>query len=121
VGNFWLDACEPDLSPEAAARAVYAAGPAAEAVDRPHSRHDVPAPVKVLAIRGLHPSGDESWHGNPAPTTVEDTPGGRPRQVRALVDPDAGGDVHLLLGCLVPVVLLELLTECYFYPWNVGI
>jgi len=33
VGNFWLDACEPGLSPEAAARAVYAAGPAAEAVN----------------------------------------------------------------------------------------
>jgi alpha-D-xyloside xylohydrolase len=33
VGNFWLDACEPGLSPEAAARAVYAAGPAAEAAN----------------------------------------------------------------------------------------
>ncbi|MGW3409705.1 glycoside hydrolase family 31 protein [Streptomyces sp. NPDC000888] len=31
VGCFWLDACEPDLPSEAAARAVYAAGPAAEA------------------------------------------------------------------------------------------
>jgi alpha-D-xyloside xylohydrolase len=27
VASFWLDACEPDLTPELAARAVYAAGP----------------------------------------------------------------------------------------------
>ncbi|MFJ8019480.1 TIM-barrel domain-containing protein [Streptomyces sp. NPDC096311] len=30
VTAFWLDACEPDLPPERAARAVYAAGPAAQ-------------------------------------------------------------------------------------------
>ncbi|MFC5665221.1 TIM-barrel domain-containing protein [Kitasatospora misakiensis] len=30
VTSFWLDACEPDLTPDVAERAVYAAGPAAE-------------------------------------------------------------------------------------------
>jgi alpha-D-xyloside xylohydrolase len=33
VACFWLDACEPDLPSELAARAVYAAGPAAEAAN----------------------------------------------------------------------------------------
>src|SRR3954468_877291 len=33
-------------------------------------------------------------------------PGGRPRQVSALANPDASGGGHLLLGCLVPLVLL---------------
>ena len=53
MGNFWLDACEADLSPEAAERAVYAAGPAAEAANLYPLLH------RRAVADGLRASGDD--------------------------------------------------------------
>ncbi|WP_406350039.1 glycoside hydrolase family 31 protein [Streptomyces sp. NBC_01597] len=53
VGSFWLDACEPDLTPEVAERAVYAAGPAAEAA------HLYPLLHTRAVADGLRAAGDD--------------------------------------------------------------
>ncbi|MER5935774.1 glycoside hydrolase family 31 protein [Streptomyces sp. NPDC001928] len=53
VSCFWLDACEPDLSREAAERAVYAAGPASEAA------HLYPVLHTRAVAEGLAKAGDD--------------------------------------------------------------
>ncbi|MER5182257.1 TIM-barrel domain-containing protein [Streptomyces sp. NPDC002896] len=53
VSCFWLDACEPDLSREVAERAVYAAGPAAEAA------HLYPVLHTRTVAEGLAEAGDD--------------------------------------------------------------
>ncbi|MBA2950127.1 glycoside hydrolase family 31 protein [Streptomyces himalayensis] len=53
VSCFWLDACEPDLTREVAERAVYAAGPAAEAA------HLYPVLHTRTVAEGLAEAGDD--------------------------------------------------------------
>ncbi|MFE9021380.1 TIM-barrel domain-containing protein [Streptomyces sp. NPDC007808] len=91
VGCFWLDACEPDLPREVADRAVYAAGPAAEAANLYpllHTRavadglraagEDRPLSLVRSAWAGSQRHGALLWSGD-VPTTFDSLA----RQIRA--------------------------------------
>jgi len=91
VACFWLDACEPDLPRESAARAVYAAGPAAEAAHLYpvlHTRavadglraagEDRPLSLVRSAWAGSQRHGALLWSGD-IPTTFDSLA----RQIRA--------------------------------------
>ncbi|MFE9426005.1 TIM-barrel domain-containing protein [Kitasatospora sp. NPDC006697] len=91
VACFWLDACEPDLPLDRAARAVYAAGPAAEVANlysREHTRavadglraagEDRPLSLVRSAWAGSQAHGALLWSGD-IPTTFDSLR----RQIRA--------------------------------------
>ncbi|MEV6212698.1 TIM-barrel domain-containing protein [Kitasatospora sp. NPDC051914] len=91
VACFWLDACEPDLPPDLAGRAVYAAGPAAEAANLyplEHARavadglraagEDRPLSLIRSAWAGSQAHGALLWSGD-IPTTFDSLA----RQIRA--------------------------------------
>ncbi|MCX3058308.1 glycoside hydrolase family 31 protein [Streptomyces beihaiensis] len=91
VGCFWLDACEPDLSRDVADRAVYAAGPAAEAANLYPLLHtrtvadglraagdDRPLSLVRSAWAGSQKYGAALWSGD-IPTTFDSLA----RQIRA--------------------------------------
>ena len=91
VGCFWLDACEPDLPPEVAERAVYAAGPAAAVANLypvEHTRavadglraagEDRPLSLVRSAWAGSQRHGALLWSGD-IPTTFDSLA----RQIRA--------------------------------------
>ncbi|WP_086860061.1 glycoside hydrolase family 31 protein [Streptomyces milbemycinicus] len=81
VSCFWLDACEPDLTREVADRAVYAAGPAAEAANLYPVLHtrtvaeglaqagdDRPLSLVRSAWAGSQKYGSALWSGDIPPT-----------------------------------------------------
>lgn len=91
VGCFWLDACEPDVSPAVAERAVYAAGPAAEVANLYPLLHtravadglraagdDRPLSLVRSAWAGSQKYGAALWCGDIPPTF-----GSLARQIRA--------------------------------------
>ncbi|MDQ0936384.1 glycoside hydrolase family 31 protein [Streptomyces turgidiscabies] len=91
VGCFWLDACEPDVSPAVAERAVYAAGPAAEVANLYPLLHtravadglraagdDRPLSLVRSAWAGSQKYGAALWSGDIPPTF-----GSLARQIRA--------------------------------------
>ncbi|RKT19934.1 alpha-D-xyloside xylohydrolase [Streptomyces sp. 1114.5] len=91
VACFWLDACEPDVPPDLAERAVYAAGPAAEAANLyplEHARavadglraegEDRPLSLVRSAWAGSQKHGALLWSGD-IPTTFDSLG----RQIRA--------------------------------------
>ncbi|MFF4381251.1 TIM-barrel domain-containing protein [Kitasatospora sp. NPDC001547] len=91
VACFWLDACEPDLPPDRADRAVYAAGPAAEAANLYPLEHvrgvadglraegeDRPLSLIRSAWAGSQAHGALLWSGD-IPTTFDSLG----RQIRA--------------------------------------
>ncbi|MEU9627437.1 glycoside hydrolase family 31 protein [Streptomyces luteogriseus] len=91
VSCFWLDACEPDMPPEFAERAVYAAGPAAQAANLYPLQHaravadglraageDRPLSLIRSAWAGSQRYGALLWSGD-IPTTFDSLA----RQIRA--------------------------------------
>ncbi|MFE2988512.1 TIM-barrel domain-containing protein [Streptomyces sp. NPDC059262] len=91
VGCFWLDACEPDLPPAVAERAVYAAGPAAAVANLYPLQHaravadglraageDRPLSLIRSAWAGSQRHGALLWSGD-IPTTFDSLS----RQIRA--------------------------------------
>ena len=83
VAAFWLDACEPDLSPDLARRALYAAGPAAQVGNQYGALHargvaeglraagdDRPLSLVRSSWAGSQRDGAALWSGD-IPTTFE--------------------------------------------------